>query len=264
VNSRLLKAVLGAVQRLPAGIVEELALAVLRLGSPRSAYELLDALPDARFRLTAEAIVQAWRAEPEIPSGELASMLRAASAARAAAELEGRVEVVMTGPAERDAPTRSTEAVVVDLVAAARGELLLVTYAALPYPPLLAALASARERGVRIRVVVETVAGAKGLLHSEPAAVFAAVPGLELFHWPPDRRSGPLPGRLHAKLAVADREIAFVTSANLTGSAIESNLECGLLVHGGPAPRRLVDHFATLMRHGILQPLLATRQADGA
>jgi len=256
--------VLDAVQRLPAGIVEELALAVVRAGSSDSASLLVEAVPDAGFRWVTEGIVRAWRVEPQTTPGELAAMLRAACTAREAAEQEGRVEVVMTGPSEPDTPTRSTEAVVVDLVACAQRELLLVTYAAVPYTPLLAGLASARDRGVRVRVVVETLAGAKGLLHSEPAAVFAGVPGLELFHWPPDRRPGPLPGRLHAKVAVADREIAFVTSANLTGSALESNLECGLLIHGGPAPRRLVDHFAALMRVGVLQPLIATRLAHGA
>jgi phosphatidylserine/phosphatidylglycerophosphate/cardiolipin synthase-like enzyme len=103
--------------------------------------------------------------------------------------------------------------------------------------------------------VVETVAGAKGLLSTEPAAAFSGITGLRLLHWPLDRRRGNIPGRLHAKLVVADRKVAFVTSANLTGSALERNLECGLLVRGGPAPRRLTDHIAALIREGVLQPL---------
>jgi phosphatidylserine/phosphatidylglycerophosphate/cardiolipin synthase-like enzyme len=260
-SSRLLETVVAAVQRLPAGVVEELARGALS----GSASGLLDAVPDAGVRRAAEAIVDAWRVDPGVTAGEIAAMLRAATAAWDLGEHEGRAEVVMTGPGADDAPTRSTEAVVLELVTAARHDLLLVTYAAFPYPPLMAGLTAARERRVRVRVVVETVAGAKGLLHSEPAAVFAAVPGIELFHWPVERRSGPVRGRLHAKLVVADREIAFVTSANLTGSAIESNLECGLLVRGGAAPRRLADHFAALIRDGILEPLTGdvVHPADG-
>ena len=251
----MLDAVLGAAERLPGGVVEELARAIIRAGSADIAGGVPDVVPDAGFRRVAENVVRAWRADGETTAGELGAMLRAAAAAREAADRQGRIELVITGPAEPDAPTRSTEAVVVDLVNGAQHELLLVTYAAVPYQPLLASLSWARQRGVRVRVVVETVAGAKGLLQTEPAAVFAGVPGIELFPWPLEQRTGHLPSRLHAKVAVADRAIAFVTSANLTGSAIESNLECGLLVHGGLTPRRLADHFGALMREGVLRPL---------
>lgn len=254
-TSPTLDAVLGAVERLPAGIVEELARAIVRAGSAELAGGVADAVPEPGYRRVADVVVRAWRTDAGLTAGEVAAMLRAAAAARDVAGREGRVDVVITGPAQPGAPTRSTEAVVVDLVAAAKQELLMVTYAAVPYEPLLAALASAGQRGVRLRVVVETVVGARGLLQTEPAAVFAGVPGIEVFHWPAERRSGHLPGRLHAKVAVADRQVAFVTSANLTGSAIESNLECGLLVHGGPVPRRLADHFAALMRAGVLARL---------
>lgn len=252
-SSPVLDAVVDAADRLPASIVDELARAIARSGAAHGS--VLDAVPDAGFRRVAENVMRAWRADAGTTAAELAAMLRAASAARSMAEREGRIEVVITGPAEPDAPTRSTEAVVVALVAAAQHDLLMVTYAAVPYQPLLGGLVSARGRGVRVRIVVETVAGAKGLPHSEPAAVFKGVPGIQLFHWPIERRPGHLPGRLHAKVAVADREIAFVTSANLTGSAIETNLECGLLIHGGTAPQRLADHFDALIRGGVLEPL---------
>jgi phosphatidylserine/phosphatidylglycerophosphate/cardiolipin synthase-like enzyme len=255
VSSLLLQAVLEATDRLPLAVVEELVVVVLRASSTGAVHVLAEAVPHHDFRRAADALAAAWQLEPDVSGRELAAMLRAAAAARAAADREGRVEVVMTGPSEADAPTRSTEAVVIELVAGARRELILVTYAAAPYPPLLAELELARARGVRTQVVVETVAGARGLLTSEPFHAFASTSGVELFHWPLDRRPGPTPGRLHAKLAVADGEVAFVTSANLTGSAIERNLECGLLVHGGPAPRRLAGHIAALMRDGVLQPL---------
>ncbi|WP_425454039.1 phospholipase D-like domain-containing protein [Nocardioides immobilis] len=38
---------------------------------------------------------------------------------------------------------------------------------------------------------------------------------------------------MHAKVLVVDRRTALVGSANLTGHALERNLECGLLVRGG-------------------------------
>jgi phosphatidylserine/phosphatidylglycerophosphate/cardiolipin synthase-like enzyme len=254
-RSLVLTAVLEAIDRLPAGVIEELAREVLRVGSPERADRLVAAVAHSDARRVAEAIAIAWRSEPAVSAAELAAMLRASAAARSAEELEGRVEVVMTGPSERDAPTRATEAVVIDVVSEAKRELVLMTYAAMSYGPLRSALEAACDRGVRMQVVVETVAGAKGLLSTEPSKAFAGIAGLHLFHWPTDRRPGPVPGRLHAKLVVADRKVAFVTSANLTGSALEHNLECGLLVRGGPAPRRLADHVGALIREGVLQPL---------
>jgi phosphatidylserine/phosphatidylglycerophosphate/cardiolipin synthase-like enzyme len=203
------------------------------------------------MKRAALGLAAAWKKEPEASGAVLCGMLRAAAAARLSTERAGKVDVVITGPSERDAPTRSTEAVVVDLVNGAQSELLLVTFAAFSHPPLTKALSDACARGVAVVVVLETVAGAAGLLAREPADAFAGVRGIQFFEWPPNRR-GTSRGRLHAKLVVVDRKRAFVTSANLTGGAMENNLECGLLVHGGSAPERLADHFAALRREGVL------------
>lgn len=48
---------------------------------------------------------------------------------------------------------------------------------------------------------------------------------------------------LHAKTAIWDASAALVTSANFTGKALKQNMEFGLLVTGGPVPRRLAQHF---------------------
>src|ERR1700687_386993 len=112
-RSPVLAAVLEAVDHLPTDVVEELALEVLRAGSSQSAFRLADAIAQPDARRVAKAIAAAWHEDPPVSSGELTAMLRAAAAARSAEEVEGRVEVVMTGPSEPDAPTRATEAVVV-------------------------------------------------------------------------------------------------------------------------------------------------------
>lgn len=254
-TSPLLDAVVAITDRLPAAAREELARGAAVVSDAGAAGALVQAVPQEDFRRAARALVDAWQLEPEVTGREVGAMLRGAAAARTSEGQDGRLEVVMTGPSEPDAPTRSTEAVVVDIVGRAAKELLLVTFAAFRYAPLVQALEAASARGVRTRVVVETLAGAQGLLGAEPASAFRGISGLRLFHWPLERRPGTHPGRLHAKLVVADRAIAFVTSANLTGSALENNLECGLLVHGGPSPHRIVDHIDALVREGVLTPL---------
>lgn len=57
---------------------------------------------------------------------------------------------------------------------------------------------------------------------------------------------------MHAKLAVADRRVLLVSSANLTQSGVGRNIEAGLLVHGGTAPQRAAEHFAELTAQGVL------------
>ena len=60
-------------------------------------------------------------------------------------------------------------------------------------------------------------------------------------------------GRVHAKVAVADRRMCFVTSANLTGYAMERNMEAGLLVTGGGIPAQLNAHLRSLIDAKVVQ-----------
>ncbi|MCK9902172.1 DISARM system phospholipase D-like protein DrmC [Frankia sp. Cpl3] len=214
-------------------------------------------------RDTVRAVLRARRAEG-VPPAEAAAYLRGVSAGYARRATETRVESVWSGPGSSSVPVRATARVLVDLVAEATTELMLATYAARPYPPLLAALGAATARGVAVSVVVETLQGAGGgLAGSEPAAAFAGVRGVELWHWPTARRGHP-GARMHAKIAVADRRALLVSSANLTSTGVEENIEAGLLVRGGAPPRRAAEHLAALRTSGVLTRLpVGAERADG-
>ncbi|MFF8594297.1 phospholipase D-like domain-containing protein [Streptomyces sp. NPDC015220] len=80
------------------------------------------------------------------------------------------------------------------------------------------------------------------------------MPGLSLWHWARDP-SAHAHSRRHAKLAVADRRTLFLGSADLTESAARRDIEAGVLVHGGEAPRRAAEHVLELQRLGILRPM---------
>lgn len=60
---------------------------------------------------------------------------------------------------------------------------------------------------------------------------------------------------MHAKVAIADRAALLVSSANLTQSGVEKNIEAGLLVRGGSAPRRAAEHIDELKTLGVLERL---------
>jgi phosphatidylserine/phosphatidylglycerophosphate/cardiolipin synthase-like enzyme len=59
-------------------------------------------------------------------------------------------------------------------------------------------------------------------------------------------------GRVHAKVAIADRSSCFITSANLTGYAMEKNMELGLLMEGGDVPGLIMDHLQALVSTKVL------------
>ncbi len=184
-----------------------------------------------------------------------ATHLRALAEGYALGRSVQHLDVVWSGPTSSAVPVRATARVLTDLVKEAQRELILMTYSARPYQPLAEALAVAVARHVTVVAVVETLAGAAGaLVGEEPAAAFLAGPGVQIWHWPVSRRPEQS-SKMHAKLAIADETALFATSANLTQAGISKNIEAGILIRGGPAPRRAAEHVRQLQACGALQRL---------
>ena len=157
------------------------------------------------------------------------------------------MSVVWTGPESGVSSSRLTAAAVIDLINAARSEILLVSYATQTEPSIRAALSAATARSVAVTLLAER--------HADNPSYTAAgtpFPGLNALrlHWPASSR--PSGAALHAKIIVVDDQVALVGSANLTGRAMESNLECGILIRGGPQPRAIRDHISGLYAAGLL------------
>ena len=152
-------------------------------------------------------------------------------------------------------PVRLTKQVLLEVIGDARTHLLLLSFAAYRVQAVIDALAAAGTRGVTTDLVLETVEDSAGRLSHDTAASLDAVPGVRVWHWPASERPGLDAGHaaLHAKAAVADDGLAFVTSANLTGHALEENIELGLLVRGGSGPARIREHVEALMARGVLR-----------
>jgi phosphatidylserine/phosphatidylglycerophosphate/cardiolipin synthase-like enzyme len=214
-------------------------------GRPRDA--ILHAAPGAEALLDALADVD--RAAGLV-------YLTGVAAGYAERAAEATVETVWSGPGSHHVPVRATAAVLADVVREARRELLLMTYSARPYQPLTSALQAAVGRGVSVNIVVETLQGAGSALGGEePYQAFAGIHGVDLWHWPSSRRTEP-GAKMHAKVAVADRHVLFVSSANLTQSGVAKNIEAGLLICGGTAPLRAAEHVDALRASGALTRLI--------
>ena len=76
----------------------------------------------------------------------------------------------------------------------------------------------------------------------------------------PDRVVFPEPGLtkldlVRYYLAVADGAVCFITSANLTGHAMERNMEAGVLLTGGQVPKLLHEHLQALVDTKTVSPV---------
>lgn len=266
-HAELLAALKAAAMALPPGHADALV-RVLELHpgpSPAAERALLDAVAQDGFRQTAGALASAWRRafDPvsEAPSGAAVAMaLSAASDVAATARAEESIEIVWTGPSTLEVPVRLTPQVIVQLARLSKHTLWLTSFSAYPVPLLLEALRETAHRGVDVRMVLETKEDSQGALSYDAAYAFKSIADcVTMFVWPLDRRPHTEGQRasMHAKSVVADDAAAFVTSANLTGSAFGGNMELGLLVRGGPTPKKLARHYQSLAEQGVLQRIEA-------
>lgn len=192
---------------------------------------------------------------PAISDSALALALQAAARTYATVASEQYVEIAWTGPATEAVPVRRVDQVVYDLLESARDEILLVTFAAYRAERALLALGEAAGRGVHLKLVIELAEESGGKISFDGLkALRAAVPSAQIYWWPLKRRTQSATGScgtMHAKCLVADRSRAIVSSANLTGHALEANMELGFLVEGTVAAR-LAAHFDQLIVRGEL------------
>ena len=199
------------------------------------------------------SFVTAWQ-DTGLSGDLVAGMLLAAAHTRQRMQRYCNVELVWTGPTTPFVATRRTEQVLLDLIQHATRELFIVSFVAYDVPSVITAINAAIERGVDTRILVEASLTQGGSLLVDPVSTMRnAVPAAKLFVWT-DRPHPFTNGRVHAKVAVADNNTAFLTSANLTGHALEKNMEAGVLLTGGQVLSNLRDHLHALIETKVIRP----------
>ena len=208
--------------------------------------------PVARAAL--DRLIAAWR-QTEISGDVLAGILVGATFARQQAQRDSSIELVWTGPTTPFVATRRTEQVLLDLIGHAQSDLFLVSFVAYDVSSVVDALNAATVRGIDIRILLETSTNHGGSLTVDPVATMRrCVPSAALYVWT-DRSAPFTEGRVHAKVAVADGKVAFLTSANLTGHALEKNMEAGVVISGGHVPSGLRAHLHALIETKVIRKI---------
>jgi len=255
--SELLDRVASIASRLSPEAVRALAEEVGRLSSSEEARRLLSGVPTAAQRGLVAQLASAWEGTPDVTAEGLSlALISAQRAVETIAEAES-IELIWTGPVSGDTHLRRTDQALFDVIGGAQRSITIATFAAYRAPRIAEELRSATARGVEVRLILESEEESGGLVSVEPLRAFdEAVPDAQVYFWPLARRERNPEGRhgtLHVKCAVADGTVAFISSANLTGSAMELNMELGVLIRGGEIPRRIERHFDGLVREGVLE-----------
>jgi cardiolipin synthase A/B len=242
---KLIEAIIELVSNSPPDKTEQLAESIRRLSGVQNALPLTSWAANPRARNTLTKIVAAWR-DSSIPAVELAGMLIGASAAYHSAKAEQEIELVWTGPSSNLIATRKTEQALLQVIDVAESRLFITSFVAYDIASIMKALERAIERGVQVCMLLEASESHGGGVSIDAIArMKSALPSAKLFSWV-DKAEGFRGGKVHAKVAVADETFCFISSANLTGHAMEKNMEAGVLIRGGATPRSLHRHLEAL------------------
>ena len=127
--------------------------------------------------------------------------------------------------------------------------LFVTSFVAYDVSAIVKALNDASMRGVGISMLLESSQDHGGSVSFDVIGKMRVlVPSAKLYAWR-ERAAAFADGRVHAKVAVADGDVCFITSANLTGHAMEQNMEAGVLISGGQKPQVVVRTFAGVDRY---------------
>ena len=198
-----------------------------------------------------------WERVPSVSPKEIAFALNAAAQVVSLIAVRGALELVWSGPRTGFIPTRQTEQVMLEVIDSAETDLFLVTYVFYRASSIVVALNAAVARGVTVSILLESSTEHGGTVRGDSVvAVRDAVPGASIYVWGTEsRKSGgdTVSAAVHAKCAVADSKLAFITSANLTTAALERNMELGMLVRGGMVPAKLRQHLEALITTNVIK-----------
>jgi len=162
--------------------------------------------------------------------------------------------LVWTGPTSQLIPLRKTEQVLLDLIHEAKQTIFITSFAFYRISDLLNKLQEAVDRGVKVSFLLETPQSSHFKVVLDPIQSIPAKlrEKVDIYIWPYERRKqfshSDDTGSLHAKFAIQDETVLFISSANLTESAFERNMELGVLVRD----KKVVSNFQRHIEELIL------------
>jgi phosphatidylserine/phosphatidylglycerophosphate/cardiolipin synthase-like enzyme len=199
-----------------------------------------------------------------MPGPAVAEVLRTVDNAAARGP---RLDLVWSGPAVAGLHARNTRRVYEELLGSAERSISASTYAFFDGPRAFEVLARRMDSRPELQVTLllnvqrkrgDTTAADQLVRKFADRFWGTEWPGAarpRVFYDPRALEPGGPGGVLHAKAVVADDETVFVTSANLTEAALDSNIELGLLVRDRALALSVSTHFRALIDQRLLVAL---------
>lgn len=251
---KLLDAVAAVVCLVSPEKVQAIASRIRRTDAVKAAGALSGAVSTPVAAEVVDQLINAWRST-SVSAEELASMLLAAGHVFTKATNQQSTELVWTGPTTPFVSARRTEQALLQVINAAEQTLFITSFVAYDVSTIVKALNAANDRGVVISMLLELSQDHGGSITFDAIGKMRTlVPAARLYAWR-DKVDPFTNGSVHAKVAVADGRMCFITSANLTGHAMEKNMEAGVLITGDGIPKHLGDHLDSLVSTGIVRPI---------
>lgn len=251
---KLLDAVAAVVCLVSPEKVQSIANRIRHAGTSKTASSLSSVVGTPAAAGVVDQLVDAWRTT-SVGAEELASMLLAAGHVVTKVANQQSMELVWTGPTTPFVSARRTEQALLQVINAAEQTLFITSFVAYDVSTIVKALNAAAARGVAISMLLELSQDHGGSISFDAIGKMSAlVPAAKLYAWR-DKADLFADGRVHAKVAVADGRMCFITSANLTGHAMEKNMEAGVLISGGHIPRLLDDHLRSLIDTSVVSAI---------
>lgn len=202
------------------------------------------------------SVLDQWK-ETKCSSDELAGLLIGISQGCIRERQSEKVQLVWTGPDIKQLPVRRSEQILLELIDKAKTSLYLVSFVLVNIPGIEEALRQALLRDVDVRMLLESEdKDGTEEFSKKFSRLQEDIPGITLYVWPREKRDYVDGGfaSVHAKCAVADRQNAFITSANLTSAALDKNIEMGVSIEGGDIPAAIYEQFVGMIRTNEIVP----------
>ena len=201
-----------------------------------------------------QKMLETWPEGDAANAFQLADSLEVASLSAQLVTQLPRAELVWTGPVSGHPTARKTYQVINEMLRHASAKVLIVGYSLFLKGDLasglMVELGRLSSRGVQVVFIVDRRYSGWGGDGREGHSVRQIqqswppnTPRPDIFSWASDDDES---SKLHAKVLLVDDRDLLVTSANLTGAGMETNLELGVRLQGETA-RNCADHFAGLM-----------------
>jgi phosphatidylserine/phosphatidylglycerophosphate/cardiolipin synthase-like enzyme len=167
-----------------------------------------------------------------------------------------QIELVWTGPDSKIIPLRRTDQALLQLIDEAQQSLHIVSFAVYKADTIVNAIVRAMRRGVATAIYLETPNASEGKIAFDTISALGedVAKSANIYTWPLEKRPLSTEGKygsLHAKVAIADRRVMLISSANLTEYAMTLNMEMGILVRGGPLPAQVESHLRKLVEREV-------------